>query len=496
MKLALPGGLQIDFSRKPAKLDAERALDPSISLDQWLQFFTFGGVQYPFIPSQTLLGNREDIAQSFVGYVQGAYQSNGIVFACVLARLMIFSEARFQWRRLGSQGNGQPQDLWGSPALGPLEHPWPNGTTGDLLTRMIQDADLAGNFYGVRGSNRPDRPAPGTIKRLRPDWVTIMIGSRNPANDDAFVAGDIDSEVIGYLYHPGGPRGQADPIALGVDEVCHFAPIPDPIASYRGMSWITPILREVMGDSAATTHKLKFFENGATVNMVVSLDPTIQAEAFDRWIKIFRTQHEGAMNAYRTLYLGGGADVKTVGADFRQMDFKVTQGAGETRIAAAAGVPPIIVGLSEGLAAGTYNNYGQSVRRFGDGTLRPLWRNACGSLESLVNVPGGSQLWYDTRDIAFLREDAKDLADIQQVESASIRTLIDAGYKPDSIVAAIQAHDWSRLVHTGLFSVQLQPPQTSFTPNAPPPALPEPAKKNGTPPPGTPALPAKTPPKE
>ena len=41
-------------------------------------------------------------------------------------------------------------------------------------------------------------------------------------------------------------------------------------------------------------------------------------------------------NAYETLYLGGGADVKVVGNDFRQMDLKATQGAGETRIAAAA----------------------------------------------------------------------------------------------------------------------------------------------------------------
>jgi phage portal protein BeeE len=54
----------------------------------------------------------------------------------------------------------------------------------------------------------------------------------------------------------------------------------------------------------------------------------------------------------------------------------VTQGAGETRIAAAAGVPPVIVGLSEGLQAATYSNYSQARRRFADGTMRPLWRNA------------------------------------------------------------------------------------------------------------------------
>ena len=63
--------------------------------------------------------------------------------------------------------------------------------------------------------------------------------------------------------------------------------------------------------------------------------------------------HEGLWNAYKTLYLGGGADAKIIGSNMQQLDFKTVQGHGETRIAAAAGVPPIIVGLSEGLEAAT-----------------------------------------------------------------------------------------------------------------------------------------------
>jgi hypothetical protein len=35
------------------------------------------------------------------------------------------------------------------------------------------------------------------------------------------------------------------------------------------MSWLTPIVREIMGDNAATTHKLKFFENAGDSPMVV-----------------------------------------------------------------------------------------------------------------------------------------------------------------------------------------------------------------------------------
>jgi len=105
----------------------------------------------------------------------------------------------------------------------------------------------------------------------------------------------------------------------------------------------------------------------------------------------------------------------------------------------------------------------QSMARFL--WIHELYRN-------IINVPGGSRLWYDTRDIAFLQADITDAANVQQIEAQSIKSLIDSGYEPDSIVKAVQAQDWSLLQHTGLFSVQLQPPMPEGPPAAP--ALPDP----------------------
>jgi hypothetical protein len=131
-------------------------------------------------------------------------------------------------------------------------------------------------------------------------------------------------------------------------------------------------------------------------------------------------------------------------------------------------VPPVIVGLSEGLQAATYSNYGQARRRFADGTMHPLWQNAAGSLVPIVPAPpsdgrSAARLWYDARDVAFLREDRMDAANIQGRQATTIRTLVDAGYEPDAVVAAVQAEDYTLLKgrHTGLFSVQLQPPGTT-----------------------------------
>ena len=771
----------------------------ALSLTEWANSFAAGGLGSPFAldPTiSTLHKKQEEIERTFEGYVYGAYKANGTVFACMLARLLLFSEARFQFRR---RVLGRPGELFGTKALAPLEEPWPGGTTGKLLTRMLQDADLGGNHFSAR------RPG-GRIMRMRPDWVTIVLGSEsNP--EVGF--GDVDAEVLGYIYTPGGPHSGWEPMPLLANEVAHFAPIPDPLAAYRGMSWITPIVREVMGDKAATEHKLKYFEQGApqpldakvltpegwttmgevqagskvigrdgearvvtavypqgprdifrvtfsdgaavectedhlwqvenfrdrevgrsrslplsalvddlaypsgplkwsvpyvdpvkfnragelpidpyffglllgdgsfrrgvslcanhedadeleevarkaipasdgisrrdrgqwsemrftgppgpkssrlallvselglkdvlggdkwipecymrssvedriallqgivdsdghidkhqgnatistaserladqlvelvgslggsaswsrpekrairvwvkrlpdritpcrlarkaanykttnrskrhrfiqsiervghrdaqcirvdspdhlyvtddyvlthnTPSMVVSFDASIQREDFEAWMKLFDEKYGGTANAYKTMYLGAGSKAEVVGSDLKNIDFRAVQQAGENRIANAAGVPGIIVGLAEGLKAATLANYGEARRHFSDATMRPLWREACGALSQIIEVPTGSELWFDDRDISYLQEDHKDAAEVQQAQAVTMKTLVEAGYTPESAQQAVISNDMSRLEHSGLVSVQLQPPGSGSSAPALPP---------------------------
>lgn len=409
------------------------------------------------------LTNREPIDHDFIAYVQQAYKANGVIFACMLTRQLIFSEARFLWRERFDSGRfskpfGAPSAS-GAPGLALLDRPWPNGATGDLLVRMEQDSSLAGNFYGVvvDDQGRMGRAARGPkyrVARLRPDWVIIVLGSRS---------GDItapDTTVIAYRYQ--SPL-MSEPVIFLPSEVCHYAPIPDPTANWRGMSWLTPTVREIEADQAATRHKLKFFEKGATLSNVFTLDKDVTPEAFREFVRLFKEQHEGVDAAYKTLFLGGGADATLTGTNLQQLDFKVTQGAGETRIAADSGVHPVIVGLSEGLAGSSLNagNFNSARRLVADRTFRPLWRIAASSLDTLVKPPRETvRLYPDLSEVAFLREDAKDVADIQSTQAQAMRQLTDAGFEPDTIVLALQTNDWSRLVHSGLFSVQLQPPGT------------------------------------
>lgn len=389
--------------------------------------------------------STEAAPQDFVGMARDMFGSSSVVFACMLARLSVFSGVRMAYQGFRQ---GRPSSLFSNPDLAIFERPWQGGSTAHLLTRMITDADIAGNAYLVKRR--------GEIVRMRPDWVDIVLEPRLELGEDG-VTRTLGWRKIGFFYYEDGIR-DGDPVVLLPDEVCHFAPIPDPTASYRGMSWLTPLIREVGADKQMTRHKERFIRNSATPNLVIKHAPQVtpdQARAFKRAMS---EEYDGPQNAGKTMHIGGGADVTIVGSNWKDMDLRAIQGAGETRIAAAANTPPIIVGLSEGLQAATYSNYAMARRRFADATMHPLWGDAAGSLEVLAPAPVASRLWYDARDVPFLREDTKDQAEVSFRAAQTIRSLVDGGFEPDSAVAAVNAGDMSLLVHTGRLSVQLQAP--------------------------------------
>lgn len=381
----------------------------------------------------------ERIENNFAGYVRAAYKSSGVVGAVLQARLLPFSQLRFLYQEIN---DGRPGKLFDDPALDMLRRPWMGAVTQDLLSRMEVHGSLAGNAYVAKRRSR--------LKVLRPDWTTIVRGSTEEDADP------LDTDVVGYIYAPPGGRETV----LLPDEVAHYAPLPDPEAEYRGMSWLTPALRQIESHQAATIHKQKFFTNAATPNLLIKWDPRYTAEQAEQYKKLFLETHMGASNAWGTLFLGGATDATVIGKDFQQLTFKEIQGADETLIAATAGVPPIIANLSEGIASATYSNYGQAKKHYADTTVRYLAEQAASSFETILPPPRrNSRLWFDTRDTPFFRDDAKSEAEVHKSETEMMRSLVDGGWDPESVKAAVMAAgDWSLLKHTGKLSVQLQDP--------------------------------------
>ncbi len=432
-------------TRKPAEVEAERSqisfAEYTKLIEPWLPWFS----QQP--------KSREHTERTLTGMTRQAYGTSGVVFACAAVRMQVFSEVTFRWQDLASRR------LFGNAELSPLESPWPGAATDDLLARMEQDTAICGNSYWISAGSLV-RTDGLQLQRLRPECVTIML---EPVEHR--FGGVIGMRKAGYVY---AEDDKSEPVLLDLEEVAHFAPLPDPRAQFRGMSWLSAVLPDVDIDTSMQDFKQSFLDNQATPNLVISFDPSVSPETFKRLTEVIRSKAAGTANAGKTLALGGGADVKVVGSNFEQLAIKAVQGAGETRIAAAAGVPPVIVGLSEGLSGSSLNegNYGQARRRFADGTMRPNWRSAATALATLVRPPAGARLWFDASDVAFLQEDVADDAAIREAHARTIRQLVDAGFTPSAAVSAAVDGNFDGLAaaHSGLFSVQLQPPGSGDQP--------------------------------
>jgi len=431
----------------------QQSAETRYNVDDWitdLSSFSYNGNSY-FNGLRTYDGQGiQQVSNSLPAYMRQLRQVPP-AFAAQMLRAFVMSQARFVWRN--KRVSTAPRRIFGTTALAPLENPWPNGTTGDLLSRMEWFAGMTGNAFVVRRIEQGKT----TLRLLNPDWVGIVYTSELEPDDPVQA---LDSKVIGYLYRQGGLTGGWGKLeSLDASDVAHWTPIPDPETPNRGMSWLTPALRDMFADKAATEHKEMYFKNAATPNLVVTGIPAQSKTQFEELVGAIEANHAGTANAFRTLYLTAGADARPIGANLKDIDFHAVQGSGETRISVLSRVPASLLGISEGLQGSALNagNFSASRRTFGDTWVYPALRDVAAALSPIVSVPPDAELWFDVTDIPLLREDGKDAADIAQTEAQTIRNLIDAGYEPTSITLALRARDWSLLVHTGLFSVQLQP---------------------------------------
>jgi phage portal protein BeeE len=453
------------------RIAAARGTETRFTIDQWMSnylipAFSYNGVFYSTGSSglvQSLAGNKaSEITNTLPSYT-AALQQTPPAFAAQMVRALVLSQARFRFRNKATSKS--PRRIFGTSALALLEQPWPNGTTGELVSRMEWHAGLAGNAFVAYQAARRGRPE--RLRVLRPDWCALVYGSDQEPEDAAYA---LDGELIGLVYQNGG-IGQSGnrPQTLLVGEFCHWAPMPDPLHAGVGMSWLTPAIRDLQADQLATEHKVKFFENGATPNLVVKgiagqNGQLLTQTQFNDIVNMMEERHTGVANAYRTLYLTAGADATVIGSDLKQIDFKSTVGAGETRISVLSRVPASLLGISEGLAGSSLNagNFGTARRIFADTWVYPNLQDLAASLAAVVKVPGDAELWFDVSDMPILREDAKDAADITLIQMQAIEAGVRAGYDPQTIADAVVTNDLSKLSHTGMVSVQLQPPGTQF----------------------------------
>ncbi len=421
------------FSRLTGRsmLEADAAMAKAITYGRQI-----GGASTPS-------GSRPiEIGNSFEGYISGVHKRSGVIAAAVLSRALLISQLRFLWRNATTTQDGGK--VFGTDALSPLE--------GPDRSRMLHLAETyvsyggTAFFYRAQGSDQ--------IRVLRPDWVKVLIGSNTNPADPSW---QLDAEIVGYVYLPGG--NQQNPQGLLPSEVSRWMTEPDPVAFWRGESWVTSLLTEFTNDTQANEHINAFYSNAATPQIVFSLDASVTPDQAEEYARIIDRGSAGARNAYRNLVIGGGAQATVVGSQLSQLDQKSTQRVFESRVAVRSRVPAVVLGIQDGLEGSSLNagNYGQTRRLWSDGWFNPAADSLCAALDPLMDTPPGRvELSFDRGRIDFLQEDRKDEAEIQAQFASAINTLVLGGFVPETAVVAVTTSDFSKLKHTGLPTVQVQ----------------------------------------
>jgi len=430
----------------------------SRNIDRAPSQFNHLGQPYPLdaYPAMSMPGSPvEASGDSFEHMVNSIGRRSSVVGAAVTQRSLVMSQMSFTFRNVRDSSR-----TFGTPALSVLEQPAPDTTRQDLLLKVEPDIAFSGNFYMRR---LPD----GRLRRLRPDWVSLLVWSEErPNQDEAHMAAD--AQLLGYVYKPGGRHSKYRAQMLTPAEVAHFAPEPHPLANFIGEAWVSAVVREIAADMQATDHVSKFFENAATANMVATAPPAVTSqEAFDAWVDAFDGAHRGAANAWRNIYVQAGTDVKVIGSQLGDLAMADLQGGFETRVSAKSRVPATVLLIREGLSGSALNagNYAQTRRMWADSWFAPYAQAFCASVSRIIDVPSDAELTYDPRRILMLQEDEKDAADINGANAITIRQLIDAGYEADAAVEYVRGGgDLRQLIgrHSGLPSVQVQ--QTPASP--------------------------------
>lgn len=409
----------------PASTELRETSYP-LPLQAWMNLFSFNGHQY-------LAGQFQNAGSQ---YLLGAC---GPVHAVLDRRASVMGEARPAFQTIEQ---GRPTTLFTTRALNPLLRPWAGGSFRTLAKICESDAAAAGNSYWIRSGN-------GLI-RLEADWVTIVVG------EYLYEGLPVGRELLGYGVQKPGYKA----VILEPGEVAHYAPGVTTDNPFRGESWLAAVASDASSDLELTRYKGSYLKNGGLPSLAVMYEPTLSQSALEQFVPKFAEMFTGSVNAGKVMHFLGGRDVKTIGASLNELAFKAVQGAGETRIAAAGGVPATVAMFSEGMEGSSLNagNYTATRRLFGDAKIRPLLGSFFEAFSTIVPPPDGARLWYDDSGVSFFQEDVTDEANIRQLNAQTLKTLIEAGYEPDAARNAVGAFPELAGQHTGLTSVQLQPP--------------------------------------
>jgi len=258
---------------------------------------------------------------------ESGYAFNALIWACI--REIATSAAEAPLRVYERAASGDIVEIPDHPLRQLIRRPNPYQTEFEFIEDTLTLLNIAGNAYIELERNRADRIV--GLWPIRPDRMAVIPG------------GD---KIRGYEYTIGDQSAY-----LPRRDVIHIR-YPNPLNDYYGMSPIAAIARIADIDNSAIDFIKMFFDNGAVPLGIFKTRRRIDQIEADRIKGRWKDRLQG--NWHDIAVIDAEGEYQQVGVDLAQLDLTSLTNLTESRICAAFGVPPVIVGANVGLERSTY----------------------------------------------------------------------------------------------------------------------------------------------
>ena len=311
------------------------------------------------------------------------YAGHALVYACVRKIALSAAEPVLRVRR---REGGVARVVEPHPALDLLDAPNPFCTGHDLTHAVVSRLLLTGKAYvwKWRGGNG----AVGELWPVPSSWVRPNYGEGNRLIESYSVA-----------------QGRGRSLTVPAGDMVHLRFI-DPATLTEGIGPLQAAQHDHQLDVERQTYLVEFLRNAPIPGMKLRVKGNLTQRQRDD-LRAALADKSGRGKRGSPLVLEGDADAEMIGAA-GDMDWPGLTALSESRICAAFGVPPILVGARVGLDRSTFANYEEARRSFYAETLRPLWRMMESALTAgLLRAEGHAEeeLFYDLDGVQELQED-------------------------------------------------------------------------------------------
>lgn len=357
-----------------------------------------------------------------------AYANHALIAACAKLRANVAAQPRLEIG-MESADSEAWEPVKSHPLLDLINSPMREISRSKLIKSAVIAHGLTGLGYiwKIRNKSRSQVVA---LFPLPTSWVTPVRAK--------------DSERYFKAY-----RVQNQKESVDVNDMATLRD-PDPRNPSRGIGFVEQAWRAHVLDMERESYQGEVTKNLKHPGTVISTEKPVPEDQREKARTEFRDRF-GRGKRGEIAFLGGNAKIEIMNP-LKDMDWPGLTGLSETRICAAAGVPPILIGARAGLDRSTYSNYEQAKKAFYLSTMAPLWEDIADDLTLSFQDELGSALRFRFRYDAlpeFQGDENQKATRVIQLFSAGLMpwpvAVKELGYDPGEMAAITRGHDESVL---------------------------------------------------